>query len=206
MKNFDGLRFVVSRYKENIQWVPKLVSVFPGSKCTIYNKGNNDIKSTNFYDVVRLKNVGRESHTYLHHIIQEYDNLDDEVTVFLQGDPYDHCRGMTGLFDLIHCCVMKIIEGSLFENVGTQIIEIANGVPTFHMSIKNELAQTSIDLFGTGLPHKFRFSAGALFMTCRICISKRPIVFYENALKMLDSSINPIRGFCFERLWSLIFC
>ena len=51
--------------------------------------------------IIPLPNVGRESHTYLYHIIQKYDhyNLEcgggrfgnnDGAVVFLQGHPFDH--------------------------------------------------------------------------------------------------------------------
>lgn len=208
--NFDGLRFVVARYNEDINWVPALVSRFPGSRCTVYNKGRRDLENDSSYDVVHLENVGRESHTYLRHVISTYREVSsdevssDEVTVFLQGHPFDHCHG-SELFDLVHSGVAKIIEGSAFENVGTQVIAIHHGVPTFHLSIEDELSQTSLDLFGTSLPESFKFSAGGMFVTCRSSALKRPVGFYEKAVVMLDSDVNPIRGFCFERLWSLIF-
>lgn len=202
--DYDGLRFVIARYNEVIDWVPQFVSRFPGSSCTVYNKGSNDIESTSSYNVIPLENVGRESHTYLSHVISTYDNNSDAVTVFLQGHPFDHCKG-ADLFELVHTHVLKLMSGSVFENVGTQIIQIDYGIPTFHMSIKEELSQTSQDLFGTKLPDSFQFSAGALFVTTNNCILKRPIEFYEKALKMLDSDVNPVRGFCFERIWSLIF-
>lgn len=202
--DFDGLRFVVARYNEDISWVSALVSRFPGSKCTVYNKGRGDLEKSSTYDVVDLENVGRESHTYLRHVISTYSQESDEVTVFLQGHPFDHCHGCE-LFDLVHSGVGKIMEGSLFENIGTQMITIHRGVPTFHLSIERELSQTSQDLFGTSLPESFQFSAGAMFVTCRSSVLKRPLLFYKKAVSMLDSDVNPVRGFCFERLWSLIF-
>jgi len=206
ISNFDGLRFVVARYREDVVWVPELVSRFPGSKCTVYNKGPSPvgIGLGNGISVVKLENVGRESHTYLHHIIQNYGSKEDQITVFLQGHPFDHCKG-SKLFDRVLSSVLSLATGSGFENVGTQLITIDGGVPTFHMSIKDELEKTSIDLFGRSLPDRFQFSAGALFATSRASISKRPLSFYKKAITFLDSEINPIRGFCFERLWSLIF-
>lgn len=206
--DFDGLRFVVARYNEDVEWVPKLLSRFPGAKCTIYNKGVTETVPANGYEVLTLENVGRESHTYLHHIVESYKHFQEEgadkIIVFLQGDPLDHCVG-SSLFDRVHAGVLKIMTGSGFEDIGTNIIQIINGVPTFHPSIREELAQTSQDLFETALPNNFQFSAGALFAVSVDCISNRPVSFYEKAIGMLDSDVNPVRGFCFERLWSLIF-
>jgi len=132
--------------------------------------------------VLEIKNVGRESHTYLYHIIKNYESDEDQITVFLQGHPFDHCKG-SELFD-----------------------RVLSGVSsTFHMKIKDDLEKTSMDLFDKSLPERFKFSAGALFATTRASISKRPLSFYKKAITFLDSEVNPIRGFCFERLWSLIF-
>ena len=205
ISNFDGLRFVVARYKENVDWVLELVSRFPGSKCTIYNKGPSIrmVLGTST-SVLEIKTVGRESHTYLYHIIKNYESDEDQITVFLQGHPFDHCKG-SELFDRVLSGVSYLAMGSGFENIGTQLITIDGGVPTFHMKIKDDLEKTSMDLFDKSLPERFKFSAGALFATTRASISKRPLSFYKKAITFLDSEVNPIRGFCFERLWSLIF-
>ena len=205
ISNFDGLRFVVARYKENVDWVLELVSRFPGSKCIIYNKGPSIrmVLGTST-SVLEIKNVGRESHTYLYHIIKNYESDEDQITVFLQGHPFDHCKG-SELFDRVLSGVSYLAMGSGFENIGTQLITIDGGVPTFHMKIKDDLEKTSMDLFDKSLPERFKFSAGALFATTRASISKRPLSFYKKAITFLDSEVNPIRGFCFERLWSLIF-
>ena len=49
--------------------------------CHIYHKGNKVIPHRQWET---LPNVEREGRTYLHHIINKYDYLDD-ITVFLQG-------------------------------------------------------------------------------------------------------------------------
>ena len=73
---------VVARYNENLDWL-KLLS--EKVKITIYNKGNNDID----FPFIALPNIGRESHTYLYHIITNYNNLADR-TIFCQGDSIFH--------------------------------------------------------------------------------------------------------------------
>ena len=40
-------------------------------------------------DSVPLSNRGREAHTYAHHVATRYNEL-AEVTVFTQGNPFDH--------------------------------------------------------------------------------------------------------------------
>jgi len=76
---------VVARYNENLDWINNLnkdINIF------IYNKGEkiNSIENTS------LPNIGREAHTYLTHIVNNYDNLDD-ILIFSQGNP-DHIKNL----------------------------------------------------------------------------------------------------------------
>jgi len=72
---------VVSRFNEDITWTKQFKNVI------IYNKGNDDIDE---YNPIKLKNVGREGHTYYKYIHDNYEELAD-YTIFLQGNPIDHC-------------------------------------------------------------------------------------------------------------------
>jgi hypothetical protein len=81
---------VVARYNESIKWLFR-----DFTNCIIYNKG----EKLNINNEIILQNVGRESETYLQHIIKNYDNLSD-ITIFTQGNISDHRRG--GLDYLYH--------------------------------------------------------------------------------------------------------
>jgi hypothetical protein len=73
---------IIARYNEDLNWI------FPYRDCTlIYNKGLDDILG--FPNVIPLKNVGREGDTYLHHMINYYNNFSDRTT-FLQGETLTH--------------------------------------------------------------------------------------------------------------------
>lgn len=76
-----SIELVIARYNEDISWLSKVKNM----KITIYNKGVDDLNLNN----IKLPNIGRESHTYLTHIINNYDNLAD-TTIFCQGDPFFH--------------------------------------------------------------------------------------------------------------------
>ena len=198
--DFEGLKFVVARYNEDISWVPSLLSRFPNSKCTVYNKGDF-IEDHLSYNVIVLDNMGRETETYLRHIIDNYEHIDDAV-IFLQGHPFDHCPD---LFNSVERAVEKLANGSGFENIGSQIIEIKDGIPTFHLEIKQELFDTHQDLKIGDFPCKFSFSAGAMFLVRHDIISNKELDFYKHCITMVEKEKGPIRGYCFERLWSLIF-
>lgn len=73
-------QIVVSRYDESIEWVPR--------NAILYNKGES-ITNSRVEKIIELKNDGREGETYLHHIIENYDNL-CEYTIFTQADPFVH--------------------------------------------------------------------------------------------------------------------
>ncbi len=78
---FDNnkVQAAIARYSEDLSWVSDL-------EChsIIYNKGQST-----FPGALLLPNIGRESHTYITHIIDNYSDL-PEFTVFLQGSPFFH--------------------------------------------------------------------------------------------------------------------
>ena len=78
------VEIVVAHYKENINWVYPYTKNY---RVHIYDKGSNNLREIcESWDVkiTSLPNVGRESQTYLYHIVNNWDNLAD-WTVFFQG-------------------------------------------------------------------------------------------------------------------------
>ena len=79
-KNID---LVIARFNEDLNWLKD--EPFNTYNPIIYNKGVNDnFYKTNSKKIIKLENIGRCDHTYLYHIIENYDNLAD-VTIFLPG-------------------------------------------------------------------------------------------------------------------------
>ena len=54
-----------------------------GFDLIVYNKGDK-IQIEKNIKLIEIKNVGRESHTWLHHICENYENI-SENNIFLQG-------------------------------------------------------------------------------------------------------------------------
>jgi hypothetical protein len=77
---------VVARYNEDLSWLEKIPK---NIKITIYNKGDVIINNINKAQIIPLPNIGRESHTYIYHIVKNYNNLAD-TTIFCQGDSIAH--------------------------------------------------------------------------------------------------------------------
>ena len=80
--NNNNVSMVVARYKEDIEWVMAYNDIV-----IIYNKGPD--LNLPFKKIIKLENIGREGHTYLHHIIENYNNLSNK-TIFTQGSPFEH--------------------------------------------------------------------------------------------------------------------
>lgn len=95
---------VISRYSENLHWTKYL----PQNIITIYNKGNEiskceieeeSLKRKRQLNIMHIPNIGREGHTYLYHIMLNYNNLCKRTT-FLQGNSLEHSPDLLELLYL----------------------------------------------------------------------------------------------------------
>lgn len=79
----NNINIIVARYNEDLKWT--LEEPFNKFKYTVYNKGNNEkFEKSRVTKIITLPNIGREFHTYLNHIIENYNNLSD-INIFLPG-------------------------------------------------------------------------------------------------------------------------
>jgi len=84
------MEIVVSRYNEDLKWT--LNEPFCNYEYTVYNKGNNeDFERSKVKKVISLENVGKECHTYLYHILANYDNL-APITFFIPASIEIHYK------------------------------------------------------------------------------------------------------------------
>lgn len=81
-KNLD---VIIASYND-FNGIIKLLDILSQSnhniRCFIYEKSNTKYKIPNYNFFVKInyfKNIGREQHTYLHHIINNYDDLYDNI-------------------------------------------------------------------------------------------------------------------------------
>jgi len=81
-----NVEVVVSHFNENLGWLSQLTSdkAAAAPHVSIYTKGATPIEEIPRTTIYSLPNVGRESHTYLSHIVKNYERLAD-WTVFTQG-------------------------------------------------------------------------------------------------------------------------
>lgn len=79
-KNID---IIISRYNEDLEWINEYP--FNQFQYIVYNKGiNEEFCKNNIKQIINLLNVGKCDHTYLYHIVNNYNNLSD-ILVFFPG-------------------------------------------------------------------------------------------------------------------------
>ncbi len=194
---------VVARYKEDISWVPKDDKL----NVIVYNKGPDDVKGA-----IPLKNIGRDAHTYLTHIVNNYHALAD-VTIFIPGSGNNvHKRGridrMFGyiLNDKLNDCVIGSDEPLDYnfhiEMYHSTSSENYNG---------SELSLCSIRPYGkwheTVIGDRWAnfVSYNLISAFSRETIRQYPIEFYQKLLSFVDKDENSECIHYIERSWASIF-
>jgi hypothetical protein len=191
------LELVVARYEENLNWLRRVPRAF---LVTVYDKS-----TAPYPDSIPLPNIGREAHTYLHHICTRYDSLSD-LTVFCQGKPFDHAfdfhhtlralasgeRHIENFFWLGHIADTDPADGVLFRNWSKNEDGRDLDLNGFHHA-----------LFGTNGPPVYPFFLGGQLIVTRACIHRRSKEFYERALQL--SIEFPDAAHCYERTWDRVF-
>jgi hypothetical protein len=192
-----SVHVIVARYNEDLAWTNDITH-----KLTIYNKGEKVEGLTN--PVVPLVNKGREGETFLRHIIENYHNL-DAVTVFLQGDPFDHLNllngwslDMTELEKKMVCYKLnrEINANSKFEG----FYQVRYNVP----GNTNNSKTTEYCYYYFGEFHNwFTVVPGAQYIVPKEVILSRPLMFWQMLHNGIYNSL--LDGYAMENLWWLAY-
>jgi hypothetical protein len=189
------VNFVVAKYNENVDWTKKL-----NHKVTIYDKGEN-----HFPGSIKLKNIGREGETFLYHIINNYFNLDD-VTVFLQGNPFEHLQLLVGWRAQLSDDEINMVINKMNNEINDE-----SKFSTFYQVLYNDNnGVNGVDTSDAcrkyyGEHHEyFTVSPGAQYIVPKKYILSRPLEFWKNLqLSMFDNE--KLNGYCQEQLWYLAY-
>lgn len=202
---------VIARYSEDIQWTQKIPY-----NVIIYNKGQY------LPNTISLSNIGREAHTYLEHIVRNYDTMDPNgVTAFCQGSLADHIQGMP---EEVH--IQQMVEEALQKGFceskahWRDIADIYQPHEHFRISawppgyqlIPNKRNETFGRWFRrcTGMTHlpdimEFKWVIAAIFAVHNSIIKQRSKEYYISLLDEFDDSNAPEIAHFFERSWYYIF-
>jgi hypothetical protein len=181
---------VAAWFNEDLGWAKSL----PG-ECFLYayNKGDGG----------SLPNVGREAHTYLHHIVKHYAMLAD-WTFFCQGDPTPHCPDFCAI---VNGWPASHRKSALY--VSPELMFFSNHPVLFYEpqsqgdDALNDCAGLWSELFVSPMPERIVFAPGAIFAISRDKLLSRSKAFYQAALELAVS--RPRGPWEFERIWAYLW-
>ena len=214
----SNIEIIVSRYNEDLEWLKH--EPFNKYPTTIYNKGiNEDYYKPNHSEIFKLANVGRCDHTYLYHIVKNYDNL-CENTIFLPGS-----TNMPSKIEKAKRQIQEIekhnntvILGNKYNNVKRELYDFtldswtASDTKNSDMNSESQLEISKIRPFGKWFETHFGSNLNVQYVSYLgiLGINKkhillRPKVFYETLMAEVSKSSNPEVGHYLERAWNAIF-
>jgi len=209
---------VIARYKEDLRWLSNYKDKM-FRRVIIYNKGPHmDCPSFKGCEVIKLPNVGMCDHTYLYHIVHEYDNLAD-FTIFLPGSadlPHKEAR-QKELIEL----AFKGKPAIYGYNVGNMREESKDMTLTYYEVTdpdnkeKGEnysLHPASHRPFGAWVDHYLKGHppcpyitySGGLFSLTRDMIKKHTVPFYKTFLSQLNHKHTEAAHYM-ERIWGALY-
>ncbi|XP_038053542.1 uncharacterized protein LOC119725991 [Patiria miniata] len=198
---------VISHFNEKLDWMKPLAD-----HSHVYHKGKDKGPPFDVYKLEKLPNVGREAHTYLYHIIQNYDKL-ASITVFLQGtDPGGEHRQWcfpTAMAFVQRAKKHKYCKSrhSLYGDWGriSHISKWLKSLQNGQMRRANlTMGEFYTALFGTKPPHGVPLCLSGCFSASRGNLRRFPVSFYEKAISFVNDHSDPEEGHYFERLWATI--
>lgn len=222
LQNQDITDVIISKYNENVSKIKFFKNVY------LYDK--NIVSSENFYKFIKpdihyrhIENVGRCDHTYLYHIINNYDNLND-INIFMSASTLlGNREDKLEIFNKLVLISNKTKNTVFFRNTNcniTTILELfSNWKLTNHVtkSVENnifndvhELEQYDgtfrdwyVDNFGYRSVNYGSF--GGNLVIHKNDILKHPKKYYENLISYVDHHNSPEVSHYLERSWGAVF-
>lgn len=197
----NNVEVVIARYNEDVEWVKQ----FQNYK--IYNKGS-ELSIEN----IKLPNVGACDHTYLYHIINNYDSLAN-VTVFLTGG----CVYRNDKLPIVNYVLQNAIQGLTCTDtyiVNTDELYNFTIDSHKHFHVENDdpkLIPCEIRPYGKWLKEYANKTIipnvqyGGIFCVTRDDIRSNPKSYYEKLIIPLSKDRKPEAAHYMERAWSAIF-
>jgi hypothetical protein len=183
---------ILARYEENINWIDALKQKF---RVFVYNKGSQlNIPNYPIHKIETLQNTGREPHTYLYHIITNYDELANR-NVFLQGNPIPH---NTTIVEQLNSLDRFSEEISFRAFTERSLITFADGDPYHYNLFCNKFRSIIPEI-----PDKWFFDQGGCFLVSKDTIRLNPLDFYKQLYYFCNK--DPDAPWIMERIWRWVF-
>lgn len=215
----ENITLVIARYNEDLNWLEE--SPFNEFQYIVYNKGDNEnFCKTNVISIINLPNVGKCDHTYLYHIVANFDNLND-ILVFLPGSLDMSCKKEKATEILnrikINNYQKAVFIGEYSRNILKEFFTFT--LDTFCISHSQNLEKNNscfvhpanIRPFGKWYLHNFGnisvnyYTFWGIFSVHKNDILQHSKYRYEKLLHQLELSSHPEAGHFIERSWGAIF-
>ncbi|KAL8831812.1 MAG: hypothetical protein Q9170_005140 [Blastenia crenularia] len=203
---------VVSHYNEDLSWLKE-----HSKECCIYSKGGSNNVPPLPFTFTPLPNIGREGHTFLHHIVNQYDELAN-ASIFVQGRIDDH----------VDITLAEMKERALHTSPGQvrtypfrelELFDHWEGIPWDQYPCWKRwssmetagMKATPLELFqdyiteNDRVPVAVGFAPGAIFAVRKETIHRHSKAYYERLLQRMFlgdmAHVNPETGHYMERFW-----
>jgi hypothetical protein len=212
------IQIIVSRYNETLDWI--LEYPFNLYKYIVYNKGiNQDFIKNNVSQIINLPNVGRCDHTYLYHIVTNFNNL-AKITVFFPGSigsMYHKKNNAIKILKNILKYKTAIFLSSYTPSVKNTFNDFilnnwtCSDPVNSALNPENKLCPAIIRPFGKWFQYHFGniivkyYCMQGILSIHKFDIIKHPIGRYEQLLNAVARHSNPEVGHYIERAWGAIF-
>lgn len=213
------IEIIISRYNEDLEWVNEYP--FNQFQYIVYNKGvNEDFCKNNVNQIINLQNVGRESHTYLYHIVQNYEKLSN-IVIFFPGSlnlNYKKEKAIKILNNIIFTKFMNAYfvghyQGDIFESFKDFMLNYSKctNLQNFSLNPESELQLCRLRPYGKWYRYFFRNIKArwntywGTFSIDKRDIIQHPKIKYEILLNTVSNSSNPESSHYMERSWGAIF-
>ena len=208
---------VISYYKEDLNWLDEYKHI-TFRNIYIYAKGPTTPTIHFPHTVVKLENIGRESHTYLYHIIENYNNLAD-VTIFTSGSSSLEYKKKKLKFIIDNSLKTEtsVFKGTRFTNVRNDNYEfILDSYEATHINNKEGdeakvIKQSHIRPYGKWYEKNFPnvnidlLNFWAIFSVSREHIHQHTKDYYMKLIYEIPRHSHPEVGHYFERSWVAVF-
>jgi hypothetical protein len=210
---------IISRYNEDLEWINEYP--FNQFQYIVYNKGTNkDFCKNNVKQIINLPNVGRESHTYLYHIVNNYENLSN-IVIFFPGSlnlNYKKEKAIKILNNILFSkCMNAYFVGHYQNNIFETFKDFkldnwkCSNLQNFSLNPESELQLSRLRPYGKWYRYFFgnieaRWNTyWGTFSIDKKDIIQHPKIKYEILLNTISNSSNPEANHYMERSWGAVF-
>ena len=205
---------VIARHEEDLRWI---LNVPEDIKVTVYSKSRRPLAGdvmSRIDKIERTPNIGREAHTYLTHIVDNYSSL-AKISAFVQGKPRDHGFGVRwdkyfGLpIDTCSSCMKLATVASSCNHTNwdhlKRLRQRRRWADVTWAPIS--LADWWVKYISKAVPNpsEFRCTWGACFSVTDTYIQTHTKKYYRKLLATVSKSAHPEEAHFLERAWAYIF-